>query len=81
MADRKQCDQYAAELAQRFEEFTKWAIEHWPLQESPLLQSDFEASRKELSSIVGARLGAAQDSTTPPAPQRQYVPVSPAPWP
>jgi hypothetical protein len=81
MADQNQRDQYAAELARRFEEFTEWAIAHWPHTESPLLASDFEASRKELGEILGPKLGADENNTPAAVPDRQYVQVNPAPWP
>jgi hypothetical protein len=81
MADRKQCDQYAAEMARRFDEFTTWAIDHWPHSGQPLLPSDFDASRKELGAILGARLNDDQGSSPSTAEEPQYVQVNPAPWP
>ncbi len=80
MADKKQCDQYASELARRFDELTRWAIDNWPQHDTPLMQSDFEASRMEFGAILGARLSQGHDSP-PGDEQRQYVQVNPAPWP
>jgi hypothetical protein len=81
MADKKQCDQYASELARRFEELTHWAVDNWPLRDTPLLLSDFETSRKEFGAIIGPRLsqGRGDPASSDEAPQ--YVQVNPAPWP
>lgn len=84
MASKEECDHYAAQLAQRFEEYTKWAIENWPNKEFPLLASDFGRSREELSDILGPKL-AAGESRRPDqgdAPDEgQFRNVSPMPWP
>jgi hypothetical protein len=82
MASKEECDRYAAMLAQRFEEFTNWAITNWPNKECPLLQSDFTQSRKELSDILGPKLSAGE-STPRDAPPNdgQYRDVTPMPWP
>ena len=85
MATKEQCDTYAAELNQRFEAFTRWASEHWPNRESPLMASDFSASRRELDLLCGARLYGADRSNDSAAgaddPSAQYLPVNPMPWP
>lgn len=83
MADQAQSDRFAAEMAGRFEEFMHWAIENWPNREAPLLESDFEASRKEMQHLLGARLSQArQGEVGPPAGESvQYVNMNPAPWP
>ena len=83
MATKEQREHYADEVAARFEAFTKWAIEHWPNKEVPLMSSDFAEARKEIGFILGSRLSEAQTGTSPPRPsdQRQYVNVNPAPWP
>lgn len=57
MASMEQYDRYAAELTGRFEELEKWAIANWPKEDVPLLHSDFDASRREISQIVGPKLG------------------------
>ena len=84
MASKEQLDQYAAELVRRFDELTKWAIENWPNHDFPLMHSDFAESRRELSNIVGPKLG----EGTPELPaepsadnQRQYIDTNPTPWP
>ena len=51
MKNKEQCDQFAVEMAGRFEDFAKWAIEHWPSGGYPLLQSDFSESRKEVARL------------------------------
>lgn len=82
MADRNECDVYAEEVARRFDEFVQWARENWPVPASPLLDSDFNESRRELRAILGERLTQAQE--IPPEPSAggpQYVPLNPAPWP
>lgn len=84
MASKQECDRFAAEMAQRFEEFTKWAKEQWPNKEYPLLDSDFDASRKELRQILGDRLSEGQQSAVGPRADDgtvQYVNMNPAPWP
>jgi hypothetical protein len=90
MAGREEYDRYAAELAQRFEDWVGWAITHWPRENYPLLSSDFEASRRELSQILGPKLGDPDQaaSETGPEPKNsphdqheQYRDTKPMPWP
>lgn len=84
MASKEESDRYAAELTQRFEELTRWAIAHWPKKEFPLLQSDFSEARREISEIVGAKLGDGEGSaagSSIPAETVQYRDVNPMPWP
>lgn len=84
MNNKEQLDQYATELVRRFEDLTKWAIENWPHRDFPLMQSDFTESRREISRIVGPKLGEG-DPDAPPSPtsgeDRQYIDMNPAPWP
>jgi len=87
MASKEELDHYAGELVRRFDELTRWAMTNWPRPEYPLMQSDFADSRKEISRIIGPKLG----DPDPPLPadgananggaQRQYYDVNPAPWP
>lgn len=83
MADQKACDEYAAEMARRFDEFVRWARENWPVKQFPLMESDFVESRKELHDILGDRLGAALAGANvdPAAGGPQYVSMNPTPWP
>jgi hypothetical protein len=83
MASKAECDKYAAQLAQRFEEYTRWAMEHWPNKDFPLLASDFSQSRRELSEILGPKLSIGEDPSDPPGNSEagQYRDVTPAPWP
>ncbi|MGE5648574.1 hypothetical protein [Noviherbaspirillum sp. UKPF54] len=82
MASKEECDRYASELTQRFEEFTKWAIANWPKKEFPLLPSDFSEARREISEIVGPKLGEGEnDAPGIPAGTAQYRDVNPMPWP
>lgn len=95
MATKAQCDRYAAELAQRFEDYVTWALANWPREDFPLLRSDFDASRRELGQLLGPKLGepeedeadsAAGDHTpegkNPKNPhQGQYRDTNPMPWP
>lgn len=81
MASKEELDRYAAELVQRFDELTRWAMSNWPRPEFPLMQSDFTEARKEISRIVGPKLG---DPDAPPSQEpskRQYIDMNPAPWP
>jgi hypothetical protein len=83
MASKEECDRYAVELAQRFENLTQWAISNWPNKEFPLLESDFSASRKELGEILGPKLSSGETSPSSPLDDEagQYRNVTPAPWP
>ncbi|RJF97911.1 hypothetical protein [Noviherbaspirillum saxi] len=83
MASKAECDKFAAQLAQRFQEYTKWAIGHWPNKDFPLLESDFSASRRELSTILGAKLSEGEDPATPAGnpDAGQFRDVTPMPWP
>jgi hypothetical protein len=84
MASKEECDRYAAELTQRFEDLAKWAITNWPKKDFPLLRSDFSESSREISGIVGAKLGdAGSDNAGPGRPRGsgQYVGMNPMPWP
>jgi len=83
MANQEQSDQFATEMAKRFEEFIQWATENWPNRDLPLLASDFEASRREIQHILGTKLSQVQSSEAgPPASESvQYVNMNPAPWP
>ncbi len=84
MASKEECDRYAAELTQRFEELTRWAIANWPKKDFPLLRSDFSESSREIGGIVGAKLGDASDDAAVPGRKRgsgQYVDMNPMPWP
>lgn len=86
MASKEECDQYAAELARRFDELVQWALSNWPKPEFPLLPSDFVESRREISQIAGRKLGDADedDGLPPPAfgsDDRQFRDVNPMPWP
>ena len=84
MASKAEYDKYAAELTQRFDELTRWAIENWPKREFPLLDSDFSASRRELGEILGPKLGDAGDANPPSPPDDepgQFIDMNPMPWP
>ena len=84
MASKDKYDRYAAELTQRFEELTKWAITNWPKKEFPLFESDFADSRREIGKIVGPKLGEGDSASSEPAiltETEQYRDVNPMPWP
>lgn len=84
MTDKRKCDEFAADMARRFDEFVQWSIENWPVPESPLMESDFDASRAELHRLLGQRLDEARNVETAPDPAAggpQYVSLNPAPWP
>lgn len=82
MATKQECDQYAAELTQRFEDLVKWATDNWPQRDFPLLRSDFSASRREISQIVGPKLGDGESDDLPSSKRtRQFIPTNPMPWP
>lgn len=94
MAGKEERDRYAQELTHRFEEFTRWAIANWPDRRFPLLDSDFAGSRREIAQIAGPKLaegetdeqesaGVQSGNTAPgiPVNAKQYVDVTPAPWP
>ena len=86
MATKEERDRFASEMAQRFDDFVKWSIENWPDANTPLLNSDFDKSRKEMQLILGEKLHEGQDNDPPdPLPPQdqniQYLPLNPAPWP
>lgn len=83
MASKEQCDRFAAEMAHRFEEFTAWAVEHWPHKDMPLLSSDFAESRKEIGQILGSRLSEGRTDLAEPSGDdaARFVQTTPAPWP
>jgi len=86
MASKEQCDKYAAELTHRFDELVRWAIANWPKPEFPLLSSDFTQSRREISQIIGPKLGDSDEHGDPPGPAfgnggGQFRDMNPMPWP
>lgn len=84
MTNKDQCDKFATDMAGRFEDFTKWAIENWPDSGASLLPSDFSESRKEIARILGDKLSASQLNKPPPDnadSSAQYVQMNPMPWP
>jgi hypothetical protein len=81
MASQEECDRYATDVAQRFDEFVRWAIANWPHKNFPLLASDFSDSRRELSNILGSKLHDGSDASTGNNDNTQFVDITPAPWP
>jgi hypothetical protein len=83
MADKETYDRYAIEMAQRFASFVSWAKENWPDKGSPLLDSDFDNSRKEIRLLLGERLESClgNSSTNGGTDSTQYVDMNPTPWP
>lgn len=81
MASKEECEQFAAELLQRFEAMTAWATTHWPRRDFPLMASDFAESRKELSLILGPKLEAGAPSGGDSTDAGQYIDLNPMPWP
>lgn len=66
MASKEECDRYADELTRRFDHLMQWAITHWPRKDFPLMRSDFDASRRELSEILGPKLGDPDEAAVAP---------------
>jgi hypothetical protein len=84
MGSKEEYDRYAAALTERFDEFVRWAMENWPNKDFPLLQSDFEQSRREIADIAGPKLG--DGDSGPPGPdegkeEAPFIPMNPMPWP
>ncbi len=77
---KEKCDQYAAEVVRRFEEFTSWTMENWPHQSQRLMSSDFSESRRELAGLLSEKLSSEEDKS-PSEGGAQYVDMNPAPWP
>ncbi len=92
MTSKSHVDAYAEEATRRFEEWVDWTITHWPHTGQPLMDSDFAAARRELSVILGPRLGEAPQEPRPadqvpdppglaPEKDRQFRDMNPMPWP
>lgn len=87
MGSKVEYDQYAVDVAKRFEEFVQWTIARWPNREFPLLESDFEQCRHELAEILGPKLGDGNEKddrssgTVNESNTAQYVDMNPMPWP
>lgn len=92
MASKERYDAYAAELTRRFEDFTRWAVNHWPRDDYPLMESDFDAARRELAEILGPKLGEPDGASSPgervPDPpgleggrKGEFRDMNPMPWP
>lgn len=80
----QQRQDYARQLRTRFDDYKRWAIEHWPVAEQPLEDSAFIAAERELELITGSMLHPGRSSQSAPAEgraQAQYQDVTPAPWP
>jgi hypothetical protein len=74
-------DDYAKELTTRFKQLRRWAMDNWPLNETPLTTADFSAAEHEIQLLLGAKLHAAIEARRPEDFEAQYLPVTPAPWP
>ncbi|KAF3998062.1 hypothetical protein [Glaciimonas immobilis] len=85
MNDKEKRDAYADELRRRYIEYTDWALQHWPVESFPLMESDFSASGRELSEILGAKLAKGEheggNDDSPAEHEPQYINVTPMPWP
>ncbi|MCP3655278.1 hypothetical protein [Herbaspirillum sp.] len=83
-AIEQQREDYARQLRLRFEEYKRWAIEHWPVAEQPLDDSAFIAAERELDLLTGTMLHPGRKPDSIPASgaqQAQFEDVTPAPWP
>jgi len=83
-AIEQQREEYARQLRLRFEEYKRWAIEHWPVAEQPLDDSAFIAAERELDLLTGTMLHPGRKPHGVPAngaQQAQFEDVTPAPWP
>jgi len=84
MTSKEERTQFAADLKQKFEALTTWAIEQCPDQALPLSRSDFDVARKEIERIATGRSDIGERNADVPEPSEdgpQYVNVNPAPWP
>lgn len=83
MTGKDERAQFLAELKQRFEGLTTWAIEAWPDRDKPLSRADFDIARKALLDIVERDdIGDRNAAVPEPAEDGpQYRNVNPAPWP
>jgi hypothetical protein len=83
MTDKETCDRYAIEMAQRFASLVSWAKKNWPDKNFPLLDSDFDNSRKEIRLLLGERLESCQDGSSADSgsDSPQYIDMNPTPWP
>ena len=82
MATKDECDQFATEALNRFEDFTSWALANWPNKSFPLMVSDFSESRRELSLVLGEKLDQGQTRDDLPKDDKpDYIDTKPMPWP
>jgi len=84
MTDKERYDAFASAFMQHFDGLIHWAMVNWPNEKFPLMESDFVQSRREISQILGPKLG----DPEPPRPSHgrgekepSYLDVAPAPWP
>src|SRR4051812_6067536 len=84
MTDKERYDAFASAFMQRYDELVHWAMVNWPNEKFPLMASDFAESRREISQILGPKLGDPEPSRPSYGSGKkepQYLDVSPAPWP
>ncbi|MGB7196424.1 MAG: hypothetical protein WBD81_23460 [Collimonas pratensis] len=74
-------EDYAKELTVRFKQLRRWAIDNWPLPDTPLSKADFNAAESDIRLLLGAKLNTATEARSPEDLEPQYLPVTPAPWP
>jgi hypothetical protein len=92
MSTNSHANDFATEVAQRYDEFIAWTISQWPSLDDPLSPADFALGRKELSLLLDSRLSTSVSVSSTNAPTKQlppdhadnsnqFLPVTPAPWP
>jgi hypothetical protein len=81
MADQNPKEQFAADLAQRFQDVMQWAVTSWPDAQHPISLADFEDVRKAVQAIAQRSLHPSGEALAPDEGGAQFVGVSPTPWP
>lgn len=74
------CEDYAKELTTRFKQLRRWAIDNWPLPNTPLSKADFNAAESDIRLLLGAKLNAATEARSLEDVESQFLPLATAPW-
>ena len=87
----EQLNEFSVQATERYDTFIAWMINHWPQQSDRLTVADFSAGKREMGLLLGAKLHVSRGDNSAPlsdiavtegeSDSKQYLPVTPAPWP